>query len=187
VRIDGTEVVSIPRATAFRGITDPELLRACTPGLTRLDETTPGHFDAVLELQLPAINGRFEGSVDFLEREEPNRVKLRVKGKGAPGFVDGTAEIKLEDAPNGGTKVVYVAELQIGGQVARLGQRMIFGVTREMAGQFFEQLERHYNQTKWRAEQAAAAAPSARPSAAMSGFQLAWRTLLNLLGLSRRS
>jgi carbon monoxide dehydrogenase subunit G len=186
VRIDGTEVVSIPRAMAWRGVTEPELLRACTPGLSRLDETTPGHFDAVLELTLPAVNGRFEGSVDVLERDEPNRVKMRIKGKGAPGFVDGTAEIKLEDAPNGGTKVVYVADVQIGGQVARLGQRMIFGATREMAGQFFEALERHYNQSKWRAEQAAANAPKPR-GAFFAGLQLAWRLLLNRLGLSRRS
>jgi len=186
MRIDGTEVVSIPREVAWRGVTDPELLRACTPGLKKLDETSPGHFDAVLELALPAVNGRFEGSVDLLEQDEPNRVKMRIKGKGAPGFVDGTAEISLEDAPNGGTKVVYVAELQIGGQIARLGQRMIFGVTREMAGQFFEALERHYNQSKWRERQAAAAAPG-QPGALMSGLQLGWRTLLNLLGLSRRS
>jgi uncharacterized protein len=186
MRIDGTEIVSIPRAVAWRGVTEPELLRACTPGLSRLDETQPGHFDAVLELTLPAVNGRFEGSVDVLERDEPNRVKMRIKGKGAPGFVDGTAEIQLEDAPNGGTKVVYVADVQIGGQVARLGQRMIFGATRELAGQFFEALERHYNQTKWRAEQAAAKAPKPR-GALLAGLQLAWRLLLNRLGLSRRS
>jgi uncharacterized protein len=186
VRIDGTEVISIPRAYVWRGLTDAELLRICTPGLSRLDETQPGHFEAVLELALPAVNGRFEGSVSVLERDEPGRVKLRVKGKGPPGFVDGTAEITLEEAPNDGTRVQYVADLQIGGQVARLGQRMIFGVTREMAGQFFEALERHYNQSRWREQQAAAAAPRQR-SAFLAGLQLAWRTLLNLLGLSRRS
>ena len=72
--------------------------------------------------------------------------------------------------------VAYAADVQIGGQVARLGQRMISGVTREMAGQFFSAFER------WRPEapEEKVAAPPAR-----SFFQLLWRTLLRLLGLRR--
>ena len=75
-----------------------------------------------------------------------------------------------------GTSVHYVADVQVGGQVARLGQRMLSGVTREMAGQFFSAFER------WRPEEPEqkVAAPPGR-----SFLQLVWRMLLRLLGLRR--
>ena len=112
---------------------------------------------------------------EFLERVPPERVKLRLAGKGAVGFVDGEVTLSLS-AVDEGTSVSYVADVQVGGQIARLGQRMISGVTREMAGQFFAAFER------WKPEapEEKVAAPPAR-----SFFQLVWRTLLRLLGLRR--
>jgi uncharacterized protein len=187
MRIEGTEKVGARRAAIWHAINDPSVLRTCTPGLTRLDETSPDHFDAALELALPAISGRFEGSVDILERDTEQRMKLQLKGKGAPGFVNGIAELSLADAEGGGTQVGYVVDVQIGGQIARLGQRMIFGVTKEMLGQFFEALERSLNVASTPGAGAATSAPSAAPAPLASLIQLAWRTLLNLLGLSKRS
>jgi carbon monoxide dehydrogenase subunit G len=186
VRIEGSEKIAVPRSAVWSGINDPAVLRACTPGLTRLDESSKDHFDAVLELAIPALSGRFEGSVDIVERVEQERMKLRLKGQGAPGFVHGTAELRLADAESGATQLGYLVDVQVGGQVARLGQRMIFGVTKEMLGQFFEALERRLAAPAPAGAQAASI-PGAPPSALASFLQLAWRTLLNLLGLSKRS
>ena len=109
-------------------------------------------------------------------------MKLRLRGKGAPGFVNGDVELKL-DAPDAETTtVVYAADVQIGGTIARLGQRMLSGVTKEMAGQFFEAFERGQ-----RSPAGAAVAQRAAPNPLVAALQLAWRTLLTLLGLSRRS
>ena len=141
MKVEGREKISIGLADAWRGVNDPSTLRACTPGLTRLDETSPDHFEATLELKLPAMSGRFEGQVVILERDEPSRLKLRLEGKGGPGFVNGEAELHL-GADGDGTAIRFNADVQVGGPMARLGQRMISGVTKEMAGQFFEALER---------------------------------------------
>lgn len=187
MRIEGSEKVGVPRGAVWSGINDPAVLRACTPGLTRLDESSKDHFDAVLELAIPALSGRFEGSVDIVERAEQERMKLRLKGQGPPGFVNGTAELRLADAEGGGTQLGYVVDVQVGGNVARLGQRMIFGVTKEMLGQFFEALERRLAAPAAPSAPQVAAPPAAAPAALGSFLQLAWRTLLNLLGLSKRS
>jgi carbon monoxide dehydrogenase subunit G len=58
------------------------VLKACTPGLDPGARATRDHFDAVLEVKLPAITGRFEGTLEYLERQPPERVRLRVQGKG---------------------------------------------------------------------------------------------------------
>ena len=187
MRIEGSETVRVPRSAVWSGLNDPAVLRACTPGLTRLDESAKDHFDAVLELAIPALSGRFEGSVDIVERVEKERMKLRLKGQGPPGFVNGSAELALGDAEGGGTQLGYVVEVLVGGQIARLGQRMIFGVTKEMLGQFFEALERNLAAPPAAAATPAGAAAAEPPPALRSLLQLAWRTLLNLLGLSQRS
>jgi uncharacterized protein len=190
VRIEGQARLALPRERVFRGLSDPALLRACTPGVTRLEETRPDHFEGTLELKLPALSGRFEGSVDVAEREEPGRVKLRLKGKGPPGFVDGTAEILLAEETGAGTALRYVADVTVGGQVARLGQRMISGVAKEMAGQFFEAFEKagaaSAGPSADGGDAASAAVPPPRAASPLfAGLQLLWRLLLRALGLRR--
>ena len=175
MKLEGKQVVDLPIASAYERLLDPRVLRACTPGLDKLEPRDADHYDAVLEVKLPAISGRFEGTLEVLERHPSDRIKLRLQGKGAVGFVDG--EVTLALAPvDEGTNVAYTAEVQVGGQVARLGQRMLSGVTREMAGQFFASFER------WRPE--APEAPVA-PSQGRSLLQLVWRSLLRILGLRR--
>ncbi len=177
MKLEGRQVVDVALEKAWTRINDPRVLKACTPGLERLEPRgdDPNHYDAVLEVRLPAITGRFEGTIDYLERVEPERIKLRLQGKGAVGFVDGEVTLSLARVDEG-TSVAYSADVQVGGQVARLGQRMISGVTREMAGQFFSAFER------WREE-----APDQKVAAppAKSFFQLVWRLLLRLVGLRR--
>lgn len=193
MKIEGHEQVQVAPSLAWRMINDPEVLKACTPGLERLAETQPDHFDAELSLKLPLLTGRFTGSVDILEREAPRRLRLRVKGKGPPGFVNGEATLQL--APEGAGSVFrYEAEVSIGGQIARLGQRMLSGATKEMAGQFFEAFERRAQADAALAAAppqdgapGAAASPPAAPGPLRAFVQLVWRTFLNLLGLSRRS
>ena len=102
---------------------------------------------------------------------------MRMNGKGPMGFVEGEASLELEPA-EAGTRVRYRVDLQVDGQIGRLGQRMISGMAKEMAGQFFEALER------LEPESSRLAVP---PSTLRAFFQLLWRTLLNRLGLSRRS
>ncbi len=175
MKLDGRQLIEVPLATAWERINDPRVLAACVPGLEKLEARDPDHYDALLEVRLPALTGRFEGTIEYLERVPNERLRLRLTGKGPVGFVDGEVTLALSEVDEG-TSAQYAADVQIGGQIARLGQRMISGVTREMAGQFFSAFER------WRPEapEEKIAAPPAR-----SFLQLLWRTLLRLLGLRR--
>jgi carbon monoxide dehydrogenase subunit G len=175
VKIEGREVVALPRDEAWRRLNDAAVLSRCTPGLESFEETEPGHFEAVLEIALPTVTGRFTGSVDYLERRAPEELRLTLSGKGPPGFVDGEVTLNLRVAGDAATEISYRADVQVGGQVARLGQRMLSGIAKEMTGQFFEAFA-----------QADSSVASARsPLAAF--LNLCWRTLKNLLGLSSRS
>jgi len=177
VKIEGSERVALAPDVVWQALNTPRVLQASTPGLVRLDETAPDHFEATLEIKLPAVTGRFEGTLDIVEREAPARMKVKLKGKGAPGFVDGGAELFLA-AAEGGTQVRYSADVQVGGQVARLGQRMLSGVTKEMAGQFFETFAKVAAPGGSAAGAAGAPAP---PSALRAFFSLLLRLARRLL------
>ncbi len=175
MKLEGKQVVELPIQQVYERLIDPRVLRASTPGLEKLDARDADHYDAALEVKLPAITGRFEGTLEVLERTPPSRVRLRLQGKGAVGFVDGEVTLDLANLDEG-TSVAYSADVQVGGQVSRLGQRMLSGVTREMAGQFFATFE------KWRPE---APEQAIAPSQGRSLLQLVWRSLLRVLGLRR--
>ena len=174
MKIQGRERTRTPPELAWQRIIDPQVILRCTPGLTRLEETEPDCYAATLELKLPAIRGRFEGTVVFVELRRPDRVQLRVSGKGAPGFVNGEVSLVLE--PEGeGTAFAYEADVEVGGHVARLGQRMISGVAKDMARQFFQAFDR-LDQVP---EDASAAA-----SPLVAFFALLWLSIKRALGLS---
>jgi hypothetical protein len=176
VRLEGSERVAAPPETTFARLTDPDVLRRCVPGLEKLDAQGEGRYAAALEVKLAAIHGRFTGEVAFTERRPPEHLRVRLDGKGAPGFVRADVALALSPA-EGGTLVRYDADVQIGGQIARLGQRMISGIAKEMAGQLFEALARM---------DLAPAAASRPPSPLLAALRLLWGALLRMLGLRRR-
>lgn len=171
MKIDGSERVATAPALAWQRINDPDVVRRCAPGLVRLEETRPDHFEARIELELPAVSGGFDGSIDFVERTPPEALRLRVSAKGAPGFVSGDVTLRLCER-DGGTEFRYEADVQVGGRVARLGQRMISGVAKDMAAQFFRAFERIDE---------VPAGESAAPGPLAAFLGLVWRALLRLI------
>jgi len=74
--------------------------------------------------------------VRLSNQEAPNRYRMAVEGSGSPGFVRGDAVIELADA-SGGTRVTCNGDVQVGGLIASVGQRLLGGVSRMMLDQFF--------------------------------------------------
>jgi hypothetical protein len=92
-----------------------------------------------MKVGVGAIKGTFEGKVRLTDQEPPNRYRMAVEGKGGPGFVRGDAAMSLSDI-EGGTRVTYDADVQVGGLIASVGQRMLGGVSRMMLDQFFNRM-----------------------------------------------
>ncbi|MEE9279000.1 MAG: carbon monoxide dehydrogenase subunit G [Myxococcota bacterium] len=176
MKLEGRITVATPLEEAWARINDPRVLESCAPGLSSLVSSGEDRFEAVVELDLAAVQGRFTGSLDFVERQAPEFVRVRLEGKGGLGFVVGDVELRLAETDEG-TEFRYVADVNVGGQIGRLGQRMVSGVTREMAGQFFESFERWEPTTD----------PGARQGGRPSWPRLLWRSLLRILGLRSSS
>jgi hypothetical protein len=85
------------------------------------------------------VKGTFEGKVRLMDQSPPDSYRLGFEGSGGPGFVRGDAVITLSDTASG-TKVSYSADVQVGGLIAGVGQRMLGGVSKMTADQFFNKM-----------------------------------------------
>jgi hypothetical protein len=136
MKIEGANDIPAPRDRVWAAFLDPNLLAQAIPGCDKLEEAGPGEFKAVMKIGVGAIKGTFEGKVRLADLDPPNRYRMTVEGKGGPGFVRGEALMTLSDV-DGGTRVAYDADVQVGGLIASVGQRMLGGVSKMMLDQFF--------------------------------------------------
>jgi carbon monoxide dehydrogenase subunit G len=82
------------------------------------------------------VKGKYTGSVTLSEKEPPQRFKMQVDGKGTGGFLQGAGLLELADDPQG-TKVTYQGDVQVGGPIASIGQRLLDGAAKMIVGHFF--------------------------------------------------
>ena len=139
MKIEGAHEISAPRQRVWDAFLDPELLRQAIPGCDRLEAIGPDEYKATMKVGVAAVKGTFEGKVRLTDKQPPDTYKMGVEGSGGPGFVRGEAAITLTDTA-GGTRVAYNADVQVGGLIAGVGQRMLGGVSKMMADQFFNRM-----------------------------------------------
>lgn len=139
MKLDGQTVVNAPIERLWEVLNDVELLRRHMPGCESLTEVGAGEYEAVLSMGVAAIKGRYTATLHMVDADPPHGYTLRVEGSGKPGFVKGEGRVRL--APTeGGTELTYSGELQVGGMIARVGQRLISGLAQRMTRQFFDEL-----------------------------------------------
>jgi carbon monoxide dehydrogenase subunit G len=139
MKLEGAHDIPAPRAKVWDAFLDPERLRQAIPGCEKLEAVGVDEFKATMKIGVAAVKGTFEGKVRLLDKKPPESYKLAVDGSGGPGFVRGETVISLTEI-DGGTRVSYSADVQVGGLIAGVGQRMLGGVSKMMADQFFNRM-----------------------------------------------
>jgi carbon monoxide dehydrogenase subunit G len=136
MKLAGQYILPAPPAKVWALLTDPNRLAKLLPGCERLDPDGPDRFKAAVKFGIAAISGKYAGTIEFAEKNPPNSMRMKLSGKGIPGFVDGVGHIELTEK-GGQTELRYTGEAQVGGMIASVGQRMIEGAARKIVDQFF--------------------------------------------------
>jgi carbon monoxide dehydrogenase subunit G len=136
MKIEGSSDIAAPRDKVWAAFLDPATLSKAIPGCEQLEEIGAGEYKAIMKIGVAAIKGTFQGKVRLSDLDPPNRYRMAVEGSGSPGFVRGDAGMELSDI-DGGTRVSYSADVQVGGLIASVGQRMLGGVSKLLLDQFF--------------------------------------------------
>lgn len=137
---DFREIKADP-ATVWAAILNPEVLKECVPGCESMSGSVADGFEAVVTQKVGPVKATFKGAVSFSEIVEGKSLKISGEGKGGPaGFAKGGAAVTLEPM-EGGTKLSYEVEANVGGKIAQLGSRIIDGFAKKMADEFFTRFQ----------------------------------------------
>ena len=137
MKVQGTASLPAKREEVWDLLTDPQRLAKCLPGAERLEPDGPDRYKVAMKFGIAAFSGKFQGSVELAEKKPPESLKMRVEGRGVPGFMKGEGTISLREK-SGVTEVKYEGEAQVGGVIASVGQRMIEAASKKIMQQFFD-------------------------------------------------
>jgi carbon monoxide dehydrogenase subunit G len=141
VNLDGSAVLSADPDKVWEVITDPAVLARTIPGCETLEQVGDDEYKMNVSVGVGAIRGTYAGEVKLTDQQRPKSYVMHASGAGAPGNARATVTINLEQGEAGTTTLTYSADAVIGGPVAGVGQRMITGVAKRMAGQFFKAID----------------------------------------------
>jgi uncharacterized protein len=141
--VEGTFSFAGPRDTVWRLLLDPEVLVKTLPGAKRLTRTGPDRYEGVMQIGVgPVTAAEFQVAVTLADQVPPERYAMLVDGKGTLGFALGAAQVELAPEGADATRMTYRAELQIGGKIASVGQRLLDSAAKVLTRQGLEALNR---------------------------------------------
>ncbi|MEL7253680.1 MAG: carbon monoxide dehydrogenase subunit G [Pseudomonadota bacterium] len=144
----GEHRIAAPRDVVWAALNDADVLRACIPGCTELDQTSPTELSAVVVQKIGPVKATFKGDVALSNINAPESYTISGEGSGGvAGFAKGGADVALaEDGAE--TILTYEVRATVGGKLARLGSRLIDSTARKLAAKFFDNFQEHLNNTQ---------------------------------------
>jgi len=141
--LSGTFTFEGPRARVWEILQDPAVLAKALPGTKTLTQVGEDKYQGVMKISVGPVNAaEFAMSVELKDKVEPERFSMVIDGKGGVGFTKGTASIALEEQPGPVTVMTYTSDVQVGGKIAAVGQRLLESVGKMMTRQALDALNK---------------------------------------------
>jgi carbon monoxide dehydrogenase subunit G len=168
MEMTGEQLIPVPQAEVWRGLNDPEVLKACIAGCEAIERVSDTEYRVTMVAAVGPVKAKFNGKLVLSDLNPPNSYSLSFEGSGgAAGFGKGSAQVSLKTEGTG-TRLTYSAKASVGGKLAQVGSRLIDGVARKMADDFFTAFNEKL------AGPAAKPAEAATPAAGRSRIHPAW-------------
>jgi len=139
LKISGSHKLPFPPEQSYSMLQDPDVLARTIPGCESLEKIGENEYGMKMKMALAAVSGAFEGKVRIADQTPPLSFRLIVEGAGKIGFVKGDGLLKFSPDADG-TEVAYDGDVQVGGTIAAVGQRLIDMTSKAMIKKFFEKL-----------------------------------------------
>ena len=139
MKVSGSYTLAVEQQRAYRLLQDPDVLGRSMPGCDRLARIGEDEYEMKMKMVISSISGLFDGKVRIRDQNFPDRFRLIVEGSGKIGFMKGDGLLTL--APSGtSTEVRYEGDVQVGGVIAGVGQRLLDTTAKFIIRKFFEKL-----------------------------------------------
>ena len=141
MKVTGTASLAADRATVWRALNDPAVLVRTIPGCQRLEAQGDDRYSMRVAAGVGSIKGVYDGQVRLTDQDEPGSFRMHAEGAGAPGTIATEVQVTLTEGVGGGTELTYDADATVGGMIGGVGQRMLAGVSKRMAAEFFANVD----------------------------------------------
>ena len=137
MEMTGEQLVPLPQQATWEALNDTQILKACVPGCETLEKISDNQYQLTMTSRIGPVSARFKGVMTLQDVDAPNGYTMVFEGQGGvAGFAKGQATVTLEPAGDA-TRLSYAVKAMVGGKIAQLGARLIDGVARKLADQFF--------------------------------------------------
>ena len=141
MKVQGSQIIPGTAEQVYDLLLDPAVLAACMPGCQELVRVEDGIYKMKMKLAIPALTGDFSGTVRISEAVRPVAFQMTIDGAGRLGHVKGEGRVRLTGVDDS-TTVHYEGDVQVGGTIAAVGQRLIDTTSKMMIRNFFSNLAR---------------------------------------------
>ena len=137
MKVSGSHTVPVPRERAYQLLQDPVVLAECMPGTDHLEKVGDDEYEMKMKLSIASVSGLFTGKVKIEDSKPPDSFQLSVEGTGKIGFIKGQGLITLIEQASA-AEIRYEGDVQVGGAIAAVGQRLLDTTSKMIIKKFFE-------------------------------------------------
>ena len=140
MRIEGDYLLPLQPQAAWNLLLNTDVLSRAMPGCQSLIPIGPDQYEVRMKMAISSIQGLFAGKIRIADQNPPSSYRLLIDSQGKLGFVRGGGLLTLV-ADGDSTRVHILGEVQVGGLVASVGERMLDMTTKMIIKRFFNSLE----------------------------------------------
>jgi uncharacterized protein len=143
MEMQGSRHLAVTQQQAWEALNDPEVLKVCIPGCDKVEAIGENQYAIGMAVKIGPVAARFNGKILLSDVQPPTSYTLSFEGQGGPaGFGKGNAKVNLAPSADGAEcDLSYTAQAQVGGKIAQVGQRLVDGVAKSMAEDFFKRFD----------------------------------------------
>ena len=147
MEMTGQQIVPLPQIETWEALNDTQVLKECVPGCETLEKISDTQYELAIRSRIGPVSARFKGIMTLEDVDAPRGYTMIFEGQGGvAGFAKGRASVAL--TPDGeGTRLEYSVKAMVGGKLAQLGARLIDGVARKLADDFFRCFNERYSKS----------------------------------------
>ena len=142
LQYSGEEQITASPDVVWAFVTDPEKIARSMPEVVEVTVHDPTHVDAVVQVAVGPVRGKFKLKVELQPDPSRRRIDLKISGGGFGSAVDLTAGADVVDAGGATTLLKWSGEAVARGPVAAVGGRVLDAQAQKLIAQAFGNVRR---------------------------------------------
>ena len=141
MEFSGTQSIAAPIEKVWAFLEDVNNVASCAPGFQSMEVLGEEHWKAVVGVGIGAVKAKFTMDVTRPEKEQPDHMTMKGRGKAPGSAVDLNGDMRLTVLDSEHTQMDWKASVVVSGTIASVGARLLQGVAERLTGQFFDCLK----------------------------------------------